>query len=161
MNLSDIKKHQKVLDIIFKKNEVLLAYLFGSVAKGKIGPLSDIDIAVLFSKEVKKDDYFGLRIKISREIDRLLKTDKTEVICLNETSSFLKHEVIYSGINIYYSDIEIKRSFEFSVLQDYEDFKYHLNIGSEIMKSQIKNGTFGKPLIPYNSKYLEKYVFSK
>lgn len=161
MNLSDIKKYQNELNVIFKKNNVVLVYIFGSVAKGRENFLSDIDIAVLFSKKVKKDNYFNLRIKIAGEIDRALKTGKTEVICLNKTSPFLKHEAVCSGVVIYCSDVEIKRYFELSALQDYEDFKYHLNIGSDIIKSQIKNGIFGKPLIPYKSKYLEKYVSSK
>ena len=34
------------LDIIFKKNNVVLAYVYGSVAKGKESLLSDIDVAV-------------------------------------------------------------------------------------------------------------------
>ena len=161
MVLEDIKNNKKALDIIFKKNNVCLAYVYGSVAQKKEDSLSDIDIAVLFFDKVKKDDYFNLRIKIAREIDRALKTDKTEVICLNENYPFLKYEAIYKGVAIYYLNSEIKRDFEFKVLQNYEDFKYHLNIASNIMRRQIKDGTFGKPLIHYKSKYLERYVSNK
>jgi len=161
MTLLDIKKNKKTLDVIFKENNVVLAYLFGSAAKDKMGPLSDIDIAVLFSKKVRKDNYFDLRIKIAGEIDRLLKTDKTEVVCLNNTPPILRYEAIYKGTNIYCSDIDNRRSFEFRVLQDYEDFKYYLDTASNIMKKQIKNNTFGKPLIHFQSEYLEKYVSSK
>jgi len=60
-----IKKHQIELERIFKKEEVILAYLFGSAARKKVGPLSDIDIAVLFSEKVKKDDYFDKRLKLA------------------------------------------------------------------------------------------------
>ena len=161
MILEEIKKNKGKLDIIFKKNNVILAYVYGSVAEGKENPLSDIDIAVLFSKKVKKNDYFDLRIKIAGEIDRALKIYKTEIICLNQAPSFLRHEAVYGGINIYCTNSNIKRNFEFKTLQEYEDFKYYLNIGSNTMKNQIRNGTFGKPLIFNNSKYLKKYVSSE
>lgn len=161
MILEKIKKNKNKLDIIFKENNVVLAYVYGSVAKGKENSLSDIDVAVLFPEKVKKSDYLDLRIKIAGKIDRALKIYKTEVICLNQAPPFLRHEAVYSGINICCADNNIKRDFEFKTLQEYEDFKYYLSIGSSTMKNQIKNGTFGKPLIFNNSKYLKKYVSSK
>ena len=45
---------QKQLNEILEKSGVQLAYIFGSFAKDKVGPLSDLDIAVLFSKEVSE-----------------------------------------------------------------------------------------------------------
>ena len=161
MILEDIKKNKKKLDIVFKKNNVVLAYVYGSVAKSKENSLSDIDIAVLFSGKTKENDYFKLRIKISMEIDRILKTGKTEVICLNQVPPLLKYEAVYKGNIIYCSDTDVKRDFEFRTLQEYEDFKYHLENSYKIMEGQIKNGTFGKPFISYKSKYLEKYVSSE
>jgi len=161
MILQDIIKNEKKLNVVFKKNNVVLAYIYGSVAKKKEGPLSDIDVAVLFSEKIEEDDYFDLRIKVSREIDKILKTDKTEAVCLNQISPLLKYEVVYGGIAIYSLNAEMKRNFEFTALQQYEDFKYHLNTGLTIMKNQIEHGTFGKPLISLKSKYLERYVSNK
>ena len=40
-----------------KKQGVILAYLFGSVARGEAHLESDVDIAVLFDEKIKKDDY--------------------------------------------------------------------------------------------------------
>lgn len=149
-----IKKRIKNLEKIFKKEGVVLAYLFGSVAKGNVTPLSDIDIAVLFSNKVKRDEYFDKRLKLASEIDKALGVYKTEIICLNEAPPLLKHRAIFQGIVIFARDIKLKRNFEFRVLQEYEDFKYHLETSFEIMKKQIKQGTFGRPLISiYSSKY--------
>lgn len=167
----DIKKYREKLNAvrnqkflngvnkIFKKNQVGLAYLFGSQARGTMGPLSDIDIAVLFAKKVKKDNYFDKRIKIASEIDRILKTYKTEVICLNEATPFLKHRVVYRGVPIYVSNLKLQRNFELQVLQEYEDFNYHLETSFKIMERQIKEGLFGKaPLSPKEKRYFSKYV---
>jgi len=142
-----IEKYKSKLNKIFKKNQVILAYLFGSAVREKTGPLSDVDIAVLFSKKVKRDDYFDRRLKLASEIDRALGVYKTEVICLNESPPLLKHEAVFNGILIFTKDFNLKREFELRVLQEFEDFKHHLETANEIMKKQIKMGTFGKPLI--------------
>jgi len=145
-----IKKHQKKLEKIFKKEGVVLAYLFGSAAKERMGPSSDIDVAVLFSKKVKRGDYFDKRLKLASKIDEALKAYKTEVICLNEVPPLLKHQAVFFGIPIFISDSRTKQDFEFRVLQEYEDFDYHLQTTYKIMRKQIYEGTFGKPLISPN-----------
>jgi predicted nucleotidyltransferase len=95
-----------------------LAYLFGSAARGKMGPLSDVDIAVLFSKKVKKEKYFDKQLNLASEIDKALKIYKTEVICLNEAPPLLKHRAVFFGIPIFISNSKLKREFEFKVLQE-------------------------------------------
>lgn len=147
-----IEKQKNRLEKIFKKEGVVLAYLFGSAAREKAGPLSDIDIAVLFSKKIKEEEYFEKRLKLALEIDEVFGTYKTEVICLNETPPLLKHRVVFYGVPIFVSDPRLQRIFEFSVLQEYEDFNYHLESSYKIMEKQIKKGTFGKPLISIYSK---------
>lgn len=153
-----ILKNQQKLDKIFEESGVVLAYLFGSAVRNKLGPLSDIDIAVLFLDKVKKSDYFDKRLKIASEIDKILKTNITQVICLNEVPLLLRHRAVFYGIPIFIANPKLKKDFELQTLQEYEDFQYHLQVSHKIMKKQIKEGTFGKPLISPFSKYLQKYV---
>lgn len=139
-----IKKGRKKLEKIFKKEGVVLAYLFGSVTKGKIGHLSDVDIAVLFSEKVKKDDYFDKRLELASKIDKVLGTDKTEVVCLNQAPPLLKHQVVFYGVPIFVSNPELKSNFEVRSLQGYEDTKYLRNVVFKAMEERIKKGSFGK-----------------
>ena len=147
------EQQKEKLNKIFKENQVILAYLFGSAAREKMGPLSDIDIAVLFLDKVKKEDYFDKRLKLASEIDRVLGVYKTEVICLNESPPLLKHRAVFYGVPIFISDLKLKRVFELRILQEYEDFKYHLETSFKIMERQIKEGAFGNPLISIYSKF--------
>lgn len=160
LNLPELfEGKQNQLNKIFEENDVVLAYLFGSAARGSFGPLSDVDVAVLCSEKVGQDDYFDKRLKLASEIDKILGIYKTEVICLNQVPPFLRHRAVFHGMPIFVGDVKLKRSFELRVLQEYEDFKYHLESAHRIMTSQIKDGTFGKPIIsPRHSKILEKYV---
>jgi len=148
-----IEKNKKSLEKIFKKERVILAYLFGSAARRKMGPLSDIDIGVLFSEKIKKENYFDKGLELASKIDKTLGIYKTEVVCLNQAPPLLRHRVVFYGILIFFLDAELKRDFELRVLQEYEDFKYHLETAYKIMRKQIKEGTFGKPLISPFLKY--------
>jgi len=153
------RERKEKLNKILKENQVVLAYLFGSAAKGKIGPLSDIDIAVLFSDKVKKEDYFDRRLKLALEIDRVLGIYRTEIVCLNEAPPLLKHRVVFQGVLIFALDSKLKRTFELRVLQEYEDFNYYLERSYQIMKSRLKEGIFGKaPLSPKKERSFLKYA---
>jgi len=50
---------------ILEKNGVELAYVFGSYARGKEGPLSDFDVGIVFPKGISSNKYFDLETKIS------------------------------------------------------------------------------------------------
>ena len=52
--LERLAQHQGTLAEIFTRSGVVLAYLFGSQARGETGPLSEVDIAVLFSPDISK-----------------------------------------------------------------------------------------------------------
>lgn len=45
-------------------DHVLLAYIFGSQARGQAGPLSDLDIAVLLDETLDADRSFDMRLEI-------------------------------------------------------------------------------------------------
>jgi predicted nucleotidyltransferase len=154
----NLLKNQEKLNKIFKENQVLLAYLFGSAARGKITSLSDIDIAVLFLEKVRRDDYFSKRLKLASEIDKALGVYKTEIVCLNEAPPLLKHRAVFYGILIFVSDSKLKRNFELRVLEEYEDFNYYLERSYGVMKKHLKEGTFGKAsLSPKKEKSFVKY----
>lgn len=156
----DVNKYKGKLAGIFKENQVVLAYLFGSAVGNKMTTLSDIDIAVLFSDRVKKENYFDKRLKIASKIDRVLKINKTEVLCLNQAPPLLKHEAVFKGVLLFSKDKERQFRIENQVMKEYEDTRYLREIQTKIMKEQIKKGVFGKPLIVPYSKYIQEYVSS-
>lgn len=58
MRINEVKK------FLENHGDVKLAYLFGSYAKGKEGPLSDVDIAVLLDERLTESKRFKLRLKL-------------------------------------------------------------------------------------------------
>ena len=77
----------------FEKNyDILLAFVFGSVAKGRERDESDIDIAILFSKSPSFDASF----KVKDEISDILKKE-VDLAILNDTSPILGMQVLKYG----------------------------------------------------------------
>jgi len=52
--LGDLKQYQQALDEAFEHHEIVLAYLYGSQARGDAGPLSDVDVAVQFAPDLPR-----------------------------------------------------------------------------------------------------------
>ena len=114
-------KNQKKLIKIFKENQVVLAYLFGSRASGNTGPLSDYDFAVYFD-EVDKKKIFNFKINLQDKISRYLKTDRVDIVVLNLAESpELKYDIIKKGILIFKKE-SFKLLVEPKILNEYFDF---------------------------------------
>ncbi|MGC9336910.1 MAG: nucleotidyltransferase domain-containing protein [Candidatus Cloacimonadia bacterium] len=54
----------RVVEFLSKQKHVKLAYLFGSVAEGKEGKLSDVDIAVFLDESLSKKERVDLQLKL-------------------------------------------------------------------------------------------------
>ncbi len=81
----DPKRHFPNLIKYFEQDkDIILVYLFGSYATGRIGPLSDVDIAVLFSYDILKGEYIDKKLKLIGKISGILHTDEIDLVVLNE-----------------------------------------------------------------------------
>lgn len=104
---------------------VRVAYLFGSCAKGKVGPLSDVDIAVLLDGRLDKQESFDLRLRLINGISSILKTDKLDVVVMNNAPLLLNYNIISEG-RILDSKDELERvMFETHILSRYLDRRYY------------------------------------
>ncbi|MBI2459336.1 MAG: nucleotidyltransferase domain-containing protein [Parcubacteria group bacterium] len=139
------KNIKSISNILKKRQEVSFAYLFGSQAKGKAGPLSDLDIAVFFNHKVSKDERNSIRYDIKDEIEIALEMpDKVDVIPLNDAQPLLEREVVYKGKIIYNKDDEARAHYEAGAIGRWLDWKwYDDQFGKAIMKN------LEKPVKPY------------
>ncbi len=112
---------KKIKSVCYLHPEIKLAYLFGSQASGKIGPLSDFDFAFYIQeKEVNK--LFDLKFILSDEISRSLGTDKVDVVILNLVESpELKYNIIKDGELIFVQE-PFKVLIEPRIIREYFDF---------------------------------------
>lgn len=121
-----MEQDKRLLEFIRGQEYIKLAYLFGSVAKGKEGKLSDVDIAIFLDESLSKKEIFNLQLKLMSELTSILKTDKIDLIVMNNAPLLLKYNIIKHG-KILKDEIETKVRVESRILSDYLDMKYYID----------------------------------
>lgn len=139
------KADKKQIAEIMEKHGVAVGYLFGSAARGTMGPHSDIDIAIFFDeKKVSVEKQFDERNKISFEIAKTFRIQQVDVINLNQqTNPVLLHEAVLEGEAIFVADSALRARLACAVLREYEDTRYLRETSYRILREQIQSGTFG------------------
>ncbi len=114
---------EAVLRSYFKtRPEVRLAYLFGSQATGKANRLSDVDVAVLTDpSRVKKNLPYGYKAELGTDLMKLLKTNRVDIVLLNEAPPFLRHQVLKTGKLLFANDQKTRVQFEAQEMSRYPD----------------------------------------
>jgi len=100
------------------KDEILLVYLFGSRAAGKVGKRSDWDIGVLLSEPFPK--HFGYAL--ASELAALLGTDRVDLVVLNDAPIPLRYNVVSMGTLLFEKSRSIKVEFEADTMSRYFDY---------------------------------------
>jgi len=121
-----MEQDKKVVEFLSKQECVKLAYLFGSVAEGREGKLSDVDLAVFLDESMSKKERFNLQLKLISELTSILKTDKVDLVIMNDAPLLLNYNIIKHG-KILKEDIETKVRIESGILSDYLDMKYYMD----------------------------------
>jgi predicted nucleotidyltransferase len=112
---------EKIRQILAAYPEIKLAYLFGSRATGKAGPMSDYDFAVYMEAEDARRMY-NVKFDLEARLQKELSTNAVEVTILNFVESpELKYFIIKEGILIAERE-PFKVIVEPRILNDYFDF---------------------------------------
>lgn len=136
----DSEKIKNILENVFKRHpEVAAAWLFGSQVTEKAGPMSDVDIALLFKKDVAPDrDLFRLESVITNEVEEALKTE-IDVVNLGRSKLVFQHNVLRTGRLLYEGDPKTRVTFTTRVISDFCDFEPKLRFMEKLQtKARIK-----------------------
>lgn len=91
-------------------DDLVAAYLFGSVARGDDDARSDVDVAVLHRRDPPRT-FDALPLRLEGEIERLLGR-RTEVVCLNLAPVDLCARVLRDGVLLVDHDPALRIGFE-------------------------------------------------
>lgn len=117
---------QNISDYLAKRNDIQVAYLFGSQASGKADNLSDIDIAILFNAGLTVVQRFEQKLKIMGDVGSLLGRDDVEVVDLNSAPVALRFSAIENREILFVNDDNDRVDFESRVMTMYQDYNYHI-----------------------------------
>ncbi|MDW8101162.1 MAG: nucleotidyltransferase domain-containing protein [Anaerolineae bacterium] len=107
----DIEEALKRLPLLFEKEGVLLAYLFGSLSRGEEG--NDVDLAVLIRN--------GPAFRLREAIIECLGTERVDLVDLRSASPVLRFEIVRTGRPFYVADEKVQERFELDTLHLYRD----------------------------------------
>ena len=129
---------EKIKNFLAADPRIKFAYLFGSTARGSAGPLSDLDIAVFLDCRF---DLFSCRLKIMESLARAIKTERFDLVVLNDATPLLCHEAIKDGI-ILKEDRPRRVMFESRAVREYLDTAYLREIRRLYLKDKALRGGF-------------------
>ena len=90
----------KYIDLLIsKKYDIRSAYLFGSYAKNKQNPESDLDIAIIVGKKIDKIDFQTQLLLLAYEIDNRIEPHPFYIKDFNNNNPFA-YEIQKTGINL-------------------------------------------------------------
>ena len=73
---------------------VLFAYLYGSLAEGRAGHASDVDVAVYLSPDVPSERYLDLSLQLAGTLSDASGVGGVEVLVLNEAPLPIRGRVV-------------------------------------------------------------------
>ena len=127
MNKEKIKS--ELIQII--REEVVFAYVFGSVISGRLHPQSDVDIGVYLRQPPGSlDDKLAFIRKVAAAFNR-----DVDVIFLNDADIIISMQILTNGELLINNDNERLVLFKAAKLGEYADFKFSRQIIEQNMLS--------------------------
>ncbi len=104
-----------------KKDNSLVAYLFGSYSDGTAHAKSDLDLAVLFKKDLDLWEEMAFQAQLSK----LIRFEEIDLTNLNKAPLRMKYTIISTGQLIYEANSELTSDFLEKIFKQYHDREYH------------------------------------
>lgn len=132
---------ERILRYFSERPEVTALYVFGSFDTSFERADSDIDIAILVSKESKKElevlksEYYNASPGFSMRT--------ADIVVLNAAPTYLKHRILKTGRILIDKNPSLRKEFTAIVLQEYFDYKPIEDLCFRKLKSRFSRAAHG------------------
>ncbi len=129
------------------KPEIIVAYLFGSVAESRQNQLSDVDVAVLVERHrlaTLEKKPLGYQAGLTTDLMALLNTNDVDVLILNYATPLLAYDVVKYGKIILSRNEDTRVEFEIRTRHRYLDTKPLREIQDFYFGERVRKGLAGK-----------------
>jgi hypothetical protein len=134
---------QPLCHFLAAQDDVVVAYLFGSVAQGQAHSGSDVDLALLLTAHLDEHKRANRYLHLIVKIQHLLSDYDVDVILLNTAPPLLQHEVLLHGKRLYEGNRSARVEFEVRAGQQYEDVKPMHEFFDQALFEELETGGLG------------------
>jgi len=124
----------EAFEYLRSEQDVLFAYLFGSLAVGRIGPLSDVDIALYLTEKVS---FAEKKLEILGNLVNILRTDEIDLVVLNKAPLTLRMKILENKKIIVDKAPFLRHQYESLTMRKYFDFAFK---ESSILRERFLRG---------------------
>ena len=117
--------------------DVVAAYLFGSVARGRADSLSDVDVAVLLDENVDAEGRVERQLCFMMNLDEYADRE-VQVVLLNQASPLLAYQVVRDGVLLHERNRTERIAFEVRTRKVYFDLKPWLDFHTHALFKDIR-----------------------
>lgn len=133
------------LAAVLDRPGVVAAWLFGSQARGRVGPLADIDIAVWLDPALAPRERFEQGLELSAEVARTLGTDEIDLVVLNDSPPLFQHRAMSVRAMLVEREHDDRVRLETRALLEYLDTAPLRRLADEAVRRRLEEGRFGRP----------------
>jgi uncharacterized protein len=109
----------KIKKYVSLQDNIVVVYLFGSAATGKMRRTSDLDIAIMSTRKI---DGFE-RITLETELSNLLQMD-VDLVIFHQAQVLLQHQILKYGRLLYEKDSKVRVQQETSARREYLETRF-------------------------------------
>jgi len=130
---------EKIKTLLKDYPYIASAYLFGSLASGRTGPMSDVDIAILLKEPYPKGRYLIHQIDyLSFRIEEVLNKE-VDVVEMNRQGLIFQHNILKTGKLIYDANPAFSANYVSRLISAYCDFEPTVRFIKRFHLQGIKN----------------------
>lgn len=127
------------LSALLEEEGARVAYLFGSHARGNPGPMSDVDLAVLYGRPLSAGEALDLALAVMASASELL-GQRVDVVVLDTAPPELKYAVIGEGVVLVNLDDDLRVDFEAHTVSEYLDTEYMRSVQRRYLHERLREG---------------------
>ncbi|MFZ5898430.1 MAG: type VII toxin-antitoxin system MntA family adenylyltransferase antitoxin [Bacillota bacterium] len=110
-------------DYLTRQDDVIAAYVFGSVATGRMRHGSDVDVAVLFAPvDMNRLASFERCLELEMDLQDIVRRP-VQVVDIDSVSLFLQHQIRKTGVRVVDKDPRLRSAQEVLSRERYLDLQ--------------------------------------
>jgi uncharacterized protein len=126
-----------------RQPDIVVAYLFGSVARGRAHKLSDVDVAILFAPEVGLEESVERQLQLMGDLEQFADRE-VQVTVLNRATPLLTYQVVKYGVLLFERNHNERMIFEVNTIKVYFDLQPMYRLFDRLLAKQIREEGLGQ-----------------